>query len=280
MLQTLTLVPGEEVAAGLSKFGAVLQAINAPKILSCVVLAVICLVVYKLVMRLVNAMLNKGTVEPTLHGFIRTGVRVLLLFVITLLVASELGFDVTSLIALLSVAGLAVSLAIQNSLSNLAGGIQVLASKPFKAGDYVDIGGVSGTVQEVSLLHTRLITVDNKVIHVPNADVAAAKLTNFSTEATRRVDLTFTASYDAAPEKVILALQEVLDKNEKVLKDPQAFVRLSAYKDSAIEYTVRAWCASADYWDVYFDVLGDVKKQFDAAGVTMTYPHMNVHIEK
>ena len=106
MFQTLTLVPGEEVASGLSKFGAVLQAINAPKILSCVVLVVVCLVVYKLVMRLVNAMLNKGTVEPTLHGFIRTGVRVLLLFVITLLVASELGFDVTSLIALLSVAGL------------------------------------------------------------------------------------------------------------------------------------------------------------------------------
>lgn len=280
MYTPMTLTTGDEVFAGLGQVKAVFDAINAPKIISCVVLVVICLVAYKLLMRLLDRFLAGGTVEKTLHGFIRNGVRILLMFVAILIVASELGFDVTSLIALLSVAGLAVSLAVQNSLANLAGGIQVLVSKPFKTGDFVDIGGASGTVQEINLIHTKLITPDNKVLYVPNSDVAAARLTNFSTEATRRVDLVFTASYDTAPEAVISALQEMVNAHEKVLKDPEAFVRLSAYKDSAIEYTVRAWCDSADYWDVYFDLLSETKQRFDKAGVEMTYPHMNVHIQQ
>ncbi len=280
MYTPMTLTTGNEVFAGLGQVKAVFDAINAPKIISCVVLVVICLVAYKLLMRLLDRFLAGSTVEKTLHGFIRNGVRILLMFVAILIVASELGFDVTSLVALLSVAGLAVSLAVQNSLANLAGGIQVLVSKPFKTGDFVDIGGTSGTVQEINLIHTKLITPDNKVLYVPNSDVAAARLTNFSTEATRRVDLVFTASYDTAPEAVISALQEMVNAHEKVLKDPEAFVRLSAYKDSAIEYTVRAWCDSADYWDVYFDLLSETKQRFDKAGVEMTYPHMNVHIQQ
>lgn len=277
LLTTITTDP-EAITEDISQVKNVLSGIDLYKVLSTVILAVICIVAVKVLLHLLDRFLKKGKVEKTLHAFIRTGVRILLIFLAVLIIASQLGFNVTSLVALLSVAGLAISLAVQSSLANLAGGIQILASKPFKVGDYIDAAGINGTVLEINMIHTKLRTPDSKVIFVPNSDLAAAKLTNFSAEENRRVDIVCSASYDDAPEKVLAVLRELVSAHPKALADPEPFVRLSGYKDSCIEYTVRVWAKNEDYWDLYFDLLEQIKPRFDAAGIEMTYPHLNVHM--
>lgn len=258
--------------------GKLLGNLRLGKILSILILVIACLIAIRIIMGVLNKVLEHGKIEKTLHTFIRTGTKVLLYFLAVLIVADFVGINVSSLIAVLSVAGLAVSLAVQSTLSNLAGGIQILTTQPFKVGDYADVGGTAGTVREIGLVHTKLLTVDNKLIYIPNSDVAAAKITNFSTEERRRVDMAFSVSYDAAPSLVIDTLTALVESHPKVLRDPAPFIRLSEYGDSQITYTVRAWAANADYWDVYFDVLGGAKAALDAKGIEMSYPHMNVHI--
>lgn len=255
-----------------------LAGITVNMVLRAVILLVICLIVVKILMRIVTRFLENSKLERSLHTFIRTAVKVVLLFLTVLIVVKALGVDVTSLIALLSVFGLAVSLAVQNSMSNVAGGIQVLSSKPFVVGDFVEAGGVSGTVAEVGIFYTKIRTGDNKMIQVPNSQIANEQIINYSSEEERRVDWKFTASYDAPVETVKKVLEEVLGSHPLVQVTPEPFVRVSNYGDSAIEYTVRAWCSNGDYWTVYFDVLEQVKVAFDKAGIEMTYPHINVHM--
>lgn len=277
LLTTITTDP-QAITEDISQVKKVLSGIDLYKVFSTVLLTVLCIVAVKVLLHLLDRFLEKGKVEKTLHAFIRTGVRILLVFIAVLIVASQLGFNVTSLVALLGVAGLAVSLAIQSSLSNLAGGIQILVSKPFKVGDFIDAAGISGTVLEINMIHTKLRTPDSKVIFVPNSDLSAARLTNFSAEETRRVDIVCSASYDADPQKVLAVLREMVASHPKVLTDPEPFVRLSGYQDSYIEYTIRVWANNEDYWDLYFDLLEQIKPRFDAAGIEITYPHLNVHM--
>ena len=248
------------------------------KLLSALLVLVVCLVVVKILMTIVTRFLAKSKLERSLHTFVRTAIKVVLLFLTVVIVATTLGINVTSLVALLSVFGLAVSLAVQNSMSNVAGGIQVLGSKPFVVGDFVEAGGVSGTVAEVGIFYTKIRTGDNKMIQVPNSQIANEQIINYTAEENRRVDLKFTASYDAPVETVKAAIQEVVGAHSLVMFTPEPFVRVSNYGDSAIEYTVRVWCATDDYWTVYFDLMEQVKAAFDKAGVEMTYPHMNVHV--
>ena len=255
-----------------------LAGITVNMVLRAVILLVACLIVVKILMRIVTRFLENSKLERSLHTFIRTGVKVVLLFLTVLIVAKALGIDVTSLIALLSVFGLAVSLAVQNSMSNVAGGIQVLSSQPFVVGDYVEAGGVSGTVADVGIFYTKIRTGDNKMIQVPNSQIANEKIVNYTSEEKRRVDLKFTASYDAPVESVKKVLEEVVSSHPLVWDTPAHFVRVSNYGDSAIEYSVRGWCATGDYWTVYFDVMEQVKVAFDKAGIEMTYPHINVHM--
>lgn len=248
------------------------------KLLWAALLLACCLVV----MRVVNALLNRTIVrlniEKSLHTFIKTLVRVLLWFITIVVVLSYLGIDPTSLIALVSVAGIAVSLAVQETLSNLAGGMMVLWTKPFKVGDYIDAGGVSGTVAEIGIVYTRIRTIDNKIIFVPNGQIADEKIVNYTSQESRRVDLKFSASYNAPVELVERTLMEVITAHPKTYGDPAPFARVNAYGDSAIEYLIRVWCANGDYWDVYYDLLEQVKAAFDKAGIEMTYEHLNVHI--
>ena len=247
-------------------------------LLSGVIALVICLVAMKLILRFFNRVIQRVPIEPTLCKFARSGMKVLLYFITLIIVMASLKINISSLIAVLSVAGLAISLALQNTLSNLAGGIMLLVSKPFVVGDYVIAGGVEGSVQEIGLVYTKINTVDNKRISIPNSEISAAKIINCSTEGRRRMDLTFCASYDAPVEKVKSALLEAIQVQEKALMDPPPFVRLSAYKDSSIEYTIRVWCENADYWDLHFDILEKVKELFDRDGIEMTYNHLNVHM--
>lgn len=239
---------------------------------------VACLIAVKVITNILGRMLNKSRLEQTLSNFIGSILKVVLYFIAILIVLSTLGVDVTSLVALLSVAGLAVSLALQSTLSNLAGGIQLLVTKPFAAGNFVEAGANSGTVYQVGLAYTTLITPDNKVIHVPNSDIAAARIVNYNGRDTRRVDIQVTASYEAPIQLVKDTAAKLVAADSRIHADPAPFVRVSNYGSSSIEYTIRVWCAAADYWDVYFDLMDGLKPAFDAAGVEMTYDHLNVHV--
>ena len=261
--------------------GATLGAYTLIDVLQLIVLIAACLIVRKIILTVFDRMTNKVTMEKTLQKFAKSMLGVLLWIVIVMIVAEHMGVSMTSLLAVLSVAGLAVSLAVQGVLSNLAGGFTLLSAKPFSVGDFVEAGGVSGTVQEIGLVHTKLLTPDRKMIFVPNSDIASAKIINYSDEAFRRVDLVFAASYDAPVEKVEKVLLDVAAAHEMILNEPaEPFARVSKYGNSAIEYTVRVWCANADYWTVYFDLMKAVKVAFDANGIEMTYDHLNVHIAK
>ena len=246
--------------------------------LTALLLLAVCLAGTKLLMKLVDRMIQKLRVEKSLHHFVRSAAKFALLFLTVLIIADSLGIPVTSLVTVLGVVGLAVSLAVQDSLSKLAGGLMVLAAKPFVVGDYVDVGSVSGTVQEIGLIYTCLSTPDNKVVYLPNNDVAGARITNFSARATRRVDLTVCASYDDNTQTVKRALWQALEEAGGVLDDPPPFIGVSEYQDSSIQDIVRAWVKTADYWDVYYSLLEQVRRAFAENGVQMSYPHLNVHL--
>ena len=248
------------------------------RLLYAVLLLLCCMVVMRVLNALVSRTIQRLKVEKSLHTLIRATVKILLWFVTIVVVLSYLGIDPTSLIALLSVAGIAVSLAVQGTLSNLAGGLMILGSKPFKVGDYIDAGGVSGTVAEIGMVYTRIKTIDNKVIHVPNGEISTEKITNYSSQATRQVELRFAVSYDAPVEQATAAILAGVAAHPKGHGGPPPFARVSAYNDSSIQYLTRAWCDNGDYWEVYYDLQEQVKAAFDREGIEMTYNHLNVHI--
>ena len=262
------------ILAGVS-FGA----LTFSGVLHALFVLVVGLIVVRIVMNIVDKMLEKSDRLADLKVYIRSAVKVLLWFLLALMVADSLGFDVTSLIAMLSVAGLAVSLALQNTLSNLAGGIMVLLTKPFAVGDYIESEGIAGTVSGVDLAYTAIVTVDNKEVFVPNSHISAAKIINYNRLGKRRVDLNFTASYDAPTATVKKAIREVVDaQGEMILADPAPVILLTEYQASSIQYTVRVWVNAADYWTVNGAINEGVRESFQRHGVEMTYDHVNVHI--
>ena len=247
-------------------------------ILSALLLLCICLAVAKLLMKVADRMILRLKVEKSLHHFIRSAVKFGLLFLTVLIVADSIGIPVTSLVTLLGVVGLAFSLAVQDALSKLAGGLMVLAARPFVVGDFIDAGSVSGTVQEIGLIYTCLTTPDNKKVYLPNNDIAGARITNYSTQDTRRVDITVCASYDDDTEKVKKALRQAIESVPGPLDEPAPFIGISDYLDSSIQYTMRVWVKNVDYWDVYFALTEKVRQSFAQNGVEMTYQHLNVHL--
>ncbi len=248
------------------------------KVLTAVLVAVVCVIVIKLLLKLLDRALRRVELEPTLKKLLRGGLKALLWFVAIIVVMGCLGIPVTSLVAVLSVAGLAFSLALQNFLSNVAGGMQLLASKPFQIGDYVEAGGCSGTVREIGMFYTKLCSVDNKLIQLPNSAIVSANIINYSAEEIRRVELKVSASYDAPVDRVKETLAHLLAEHPLTLPDPEPLIRVSNYGDNAIEYIVRVSCANQDYWTVRYDLLDALKPAFDQAGIEMTYPHVNVHM--
>lgn len=234
--------------------------------------------VIRLLMRMVDRMLNKSKSVASIKSYIHTAVHIFLWFLLALMLAGTLGVETTSIIALLSVAGLAVSMAMQNTLSNLAGGLVLLVTKPFAPGDYVEADGISGTIAAVNMSYTIFHTPDNKEIFVPNSQLSAARIINYNRLGTRRMDLTFTASYEAPTAQVRTAIEEVLEATPGILDDPAPAVYLSEYQASSIAYLVRLWTSSDDYWTVYYALIEGVRESFARHGVEMTYDHLNVHI--
>lgn len=241
----------------------------------------ICITVAKVIIKRVYKKLDESEhIEKGLHTFIKSIVKIVIYFIIVLIIAESLNIPVTSLVALFSVVGLAVSLSIQNTLSNLASGVMLFITKPFVSGDYIEVAGVGGTVEEIRLTYTKLISPNKQVILIPNSEVGASKITNYSTEPTRRMEIKINVSYDEKINDVKEALKAVVASNKLVLTDPEPFIRLSDYKDSSIEYVLRAWAKNTDYWTAYFDVLEKIKEEFDSRGIKMTYNHVNVHMLK
>lgn len=254
--------------------------ITASNIFSAVLAIVISLVVIKLLLGVLDRALGRSKMDAPLKRLLRGLLKGALWSVAAIVVLDCLDIEVTSLVAVLSVVGLAFSLALQNFLSNLAGGMQLLASHPFKPGDFVDAGGCSGTVTEIGMFYTKLTTPDNKLVQLPNSTIVSANITNFSAQATRRVELKVSASYDAPTDTVLALLSKMAADHPLVLADPAPAVHVDGYGDNAIGYVMRVWCANADYWTVYYDLMDGMKPAFDKAGVEMTYPHVNVHMMK
>lgn len=278
MLTNLTNITPEDAEETIQSVSGFFSNLNLQKIITIVLLFLGCMVTMKIILKLVDRAFIRLEMEKSLHTFIHAALRVILWLLTLCIVLDYMGVPMTSLVAMLGVLGLAVSLAIQGTLSNLAGGIQILVSKPFKAGDYVEAGGVGGTVKEVGLAYTKLATVDNKVISVPNGQISGEKITNYSSAERRRVDLVFGVSYDNDPQQVIACIKAVVGAHPKALFTPEPFVRMSALKDSAIEYTLRVWCATPDYWDLYFDLLEQIKAAFDQKGIEIPYNQLDVRI--
>ena len=247
-------------------------------VLYSVLLFLACLLVMKVVMTLTDRAMTRLKVEPTVHKFTRSCLKVLMWLVTVMVVAAYLGLPINSLVAILGIVGVALSLSLQGSLSNLAGGITVMATRPFAVGDYVEAGGVSGTVAEIGLVYTKLKTVDNKVIFVPNGEISTEKIINYNSQDKRRVDLTFSVSYDADPEQAKAIMREVVGAHPKALFTPAPFVRTTALGESSVNYTLRVWCAAEDYWGLYYDLLEQVRAAFDRAGIEFTYNHLNIHV--
>ena len=244
-----------------------------------VVILIVGIFAMRIIRRLLKTTLEKSSLEKAAHSLITSLAGAAMYILLGLMVASSLGIDVTSIVALASVLTLALSLALQNMVSNILGGFTILYTHPFHSGDYVEIAGQGGTVKEINMTYTMLATADNKLISIPNSAVVAAQIVNYSAAETRRVEVAVSASYDAPTQKVLDALV-LAGTVDDVLLDPAPRAVITAYGDSAISYSLRLWVKTPDYWDVYFQVNQRVKNIFDEQGIEMTYPHLNVHLDK
>ncbi len=215
--------------------------------------------------------------DPGLASFTASIAKVLLYIGLFLIALGILGVETASFLALFTSGGVAVALAFQGAVTNLAGGVMILLFHPFRVGDYIETSQVAGTVKAVSVLYTVIVTPDNKRVTVPNGILTNTEITDYSAETTRRIDLFFSVSYRSDLEKVKALLLDVAENHEAVLKDPPAQARLQKYGDSALEFVLRVWVRPENYWDVYYDLNENVKKTFDANGVEIPFPQLDVH---
>lgn len=240
----------------------------------------ICGFVIKLLMKPIGSVIEKVCHSETLTHFLKTVVRVMLNFVAVIIVADSLGIPIASLVAVFSMFGIAIALSVQGALGNLTSGIMLIVTQPVKVGEYVSVDGMEGSVKEISLLCTKLSTPDNKIIFVPNSEMNTKKIVNFSREHQRRIDIKVGASYDDSLDEVKKALQEAVDAVPCLLKEPASFISVLNYEANDIQYVVRAWVNSEDYWTGYFALMEEIKRSYDRNHISMSYPHVNVHMDK
>lgn len=238
----------------------------------------VCFVAIKIIMKFVRKILKRTPLDKNLTSFLEKVIKFILYFIEILIIADMLTIPVTSLLATFSVVGLAASLAIQDALGNLASGVMIIATKPFKNGDYVEGASVSGTVSEINFSHTLLVTPDNKQIHVPNKEIINSTIINYSEQQFRRVDISYVIEHTTDSNAVKEIINKAIEKHPKVLKDRPIFVRTTAYRDYGTEYTLRVWVNSCDYWEVYFDLLEGIKEQFDRNNIKLAYNKLDVNV--
>jgi len=255
-----------------------LLAVYGVKVIAAIAIFVIGNWIAKIFRKVINNVMAKRNVDPTLGSFVASLTYYALIAFVVLAALSQLGIQTTSFIAVIGAAGLAIGLALQGSLANFAAGFMMILFRPFKVGDYIEGGGTAGTVEQIQIFTTQLKTPDNKTVIVPNASMTSGNIVNYSTKGTRRVDMVFGISYDDDIDKAKKILQEIIAADDRVLKDPEPLIVLAELGDSSVNFYVRPWTSSADYWGFLFDTTEKVKKRFDEAGISIPYPQRDVHL--
>jgi small conductance mechanosensitive channel len=247
-----------------------------------VVIAILIFYIGKWVVNLiVNGMLKamrKGDMDKTLRRFIANLARMLLMLFVIIAAINQLGIQTASLIALVGAAGLAVGLALQGSLANFASGVLIVLFRPYKVGDFIEGGGIAGSVEEVQILTTVLKTGDNKRVIIPNSQIMGSTITNYSANDTRRVDLVVGVSYDDNLDQVRSELEKLVAADDRILDEPAVTIAVSELADSSVNFVLRPWVKTADYWGVYFGLTEAIKKRFDEVGISFPYPQQDVHV--
>ena len=233
-----------------------------------------------IIVGVIGKILRKQEVDEMLVRFVLSIARWLLLLFVIIAALSQLGIDTTSLIALLGAAGLAIGLSLQSSLSNFASGVMIIVFRPFSKGDFVEAGGATGVIDYITIFTTTMTTPDNKEIIIPNGSVMGGNITNYSARPTRRVDMVFGISYDDDIRQAKALLEEIIAADPRVLADPAPLIVVGELADSSVNFLVRPWVNAADYWGVYWDTTETVKLKFDAAGLSIPYPQMDLHMDK
>ena len=252
--------------------------LHGPKLLGALLVLILGLWVIKLLTKMVNRTMERSSIDDSLRPFFKSLVGILLKVLLVISVLGMLGIEMTSFIAILGAAGLAVGLALSGTLQNFAGGVMILIFKPFKVGDVIDAQGYVGSVNQIQIFNTILKTPDNKTIIIPNGGLSTSSLTNYSTEDTRRVDWTFGIGYGDKFENAKAVLLELINNDPKILHEPAPFIALSELADSSVNIVVRVWVKSADYWDVYFRMNEKVYVTFDKENLSIPFPQMDVHV--
>ena len=232
----------------------------------------------KMLAKYAGKVLRKREVDETLTKFLVSLVRIGLITFVIISAASQVGIQTASFVAIIGAAGLAIGFALQGSLSNLAAGVMLIIFKPVKVGDYIEGGGATGTVESVGIFVTTLVTVDNKVVYIPNSTLTGSNITNFTAKDKRRVDMVFGIGYGDDIDKAKKAIEEVLSGDSRILKDPAAMIVVSELGASSVNFNVRPWVNTSDYWGVYFDTTEKIKKKFDEQNISIPFPQRDVHI--
>ena len=276
-----TLAPEKTISQTMTELLALdIGGFSLGNILAAALIFLVCLAVIKLAVRLTRRALDKSKLDAPVKRAIVNFERVVLWVTALLMIMGKLNISTASLVALVSVAGLALSLSLQNTLSNVFAGITLLVTRPFKPGDFVEAGTTSGTVTRMGLFYVTLLTYDNKEIHVPNSDIAASRLTNYTAEPTRRVDLNFGLEYGCEAGAVRAALLAAAKEDARVLPEPEPAVVVSAYLSSSVQYTLRCWALTADYWAVYYALNESARRHLEAAGLNLAFDRLDVRIVK
>lgn len=250
-----------------------------PTLISAVIILIAGAIFTKIALRIMSKGLKNSKIEPTAHSFLLSLVKTILYLFVFIIFLSALNVPMTSIIAAVSAAGLAIGLALQNSLSNIAGGFIILFSKPFKKGDFVEIGSDIGTVDEISILYTRLLTTDNKAIHIPNGNITATSVTNYSEEELRRLDLNFSIDYNDDYKKAIELILDYVNNHPLVLNSPEKpLVRMFSHDASSVNIVSRVWVKNENYFALKFDMLEGIKDSFDKNNITIPYNQLDVRI--
>lgn len=267
----------ELVKSGLNALSSLIFAYG-PKLIGAIVVLIVGMWVIKFLTRLATKVMDKRNMDASLKPFFRSLINITLKTLLVISVLTMLGIEMTSFIAILGAAGLAIGMAFSGMLSNFAGGVVLLVFRPFKVGDFIEAQGHSGTVQEIQIFNTVLKTPDNKTIIIPNGGLSTNSMTNFSTEARRRVDWVFGIAYGDDYNKAKNVIKSLCDSDTRILKDPEVFIALSELDDSSVNLVVRAWANSSDYWDIFFDMNEKVYKTFEKEGINIPFPQMDVHL--
>jgi small conductance mechanosensitive channel len=256
----------------------ILAATYGLSILGAVIILIIGLWISKTLSNSFVKLLSKKEVDATLTKFLGSIIKIGLVAFVIMAVVSQLGIETTSFVAVLGAAGLAIGFALQGSLSNIAAGVMIITFRQIKVGDFIEGGGQMGSVETVGIFSTTLTSPDNKVIYIPNSKLVGDNIVNYSVKNTRRVDLVFGIGYSDDIDKAKNVISGIINNNPKILKDPAPQIVVSALADSSVNFNVRPWVNSADYWDVYFTTTEQIKKQFDAENISIPFPQTDVHV--